>query len=535
MSAANSKSAYRGSVVLSEDPTVAVIDDVLSAEEIAHLIDSASHQMQNATVSLDDRAAIIPGRSGANCWLRYQADPVVREIGERIAEIVGIPLSHAEAIQVIHYGPDQEYRAHHDAYDLSTARGQRCCRRGGQRLVTGLVYLNEVAEGGETAFPKLGVSVAPRPGRLLLFHNTGDDITVPHPGSLHAGMPVKRGEKWAFNIWFHARPMTELQLFGAAAVANPNASKRAQPPDGTQPNLIVNRAAQLWRRAFDNVGSELINAGACFTYWDTYGGSEPDLSSVERDARLIRLLDRKAANALANKASLARTIEAADLQHLAPPSYERVDDALQDNPPGTIWFIKPIFGTAGKGMYCVPANELSRHELPVNTILQKGVDNILLDVGRKFTTRLYVLVWNGEVRMFETGFTVTHGAPYQDGSTDRSVQIDHRGYLDEASPVQVRPGHKSDAFVGHFPAQRNLIRELRPILADCIDASDRDHYLLLGIDTLIRRDGTVQLIEINSFPNFIHTQEVNDEVNVPFFEAVIRMITGHPDPRLEVV
>ncbi|MEQ8801799.1 MAG: hypothetical protein RLP45_07150, partial [Haliea sp.] len=57
--------------------------------------------------------------------------------------------------------------------------------------------------------------------------------------------------------------------------------------------------------------------------------------------------------------------------------------------------------------------------------------------------------------------------------------------------------------------------------------------LVLGVDTLLCRDGTVKLIEINTAPNFIHSPEVNAEVNVPFFEAVIRTLLGGSDPRLE--
>ena len=282
----------------------------------------------------------------------------------------------------------------------------------------------------------------------------------------------------------------------------------------------------LWRQAWANTEREPADDDLCFTYWDTYHGAQPDLSGVAVNARVVRLLDRAAANALSNKASLARSIKRAGLDHLAPPSYERVDEAIDDNPPGTIWFVKPIFGTAGKGMYCVSSEALSELELPEHSILQKEVDNPLLDDGRKSISRVHVLVWNGEVRMFETGMTVTHGVPYRSGSTDYRVQIDHRGFNDDSAAVQVRPGHRKATFVDHFPALRRLVRELRPILAGCVNASDRDRYLLLGIDTVICRDGTPRLLEINSFPNFVHTPEVNNEVNVPLFESTIRTITG---------
>ena len=38
-------------------------------------------------------------------------------------------------------------------------------------MVTALVYLNDVEEGGETKFPILNIEVKPRVGRMLVFHN----------------------------------------------------------------------------------------------------------------------------------------------------------------------------------------------------------------------------------------------------------------------------------------------------------------------------------------------------------------------------
>ncbi|MGV0792776.1 prolyl hydroxylase family protein [Mycolicibacterium sp. XJ1819] len=443
MPAAKVKRAYPGSLVLSEDPMVAVIEDVLSPDEIAHIIDSASGRIRQAKVSFDDKYGVVPGRSGGNCWLRYDSDPVVRRIGERIAAIVGIPLSHAEALQVIHYGPEQEYRPHFDAYDLSTPKGRRCCRQGGQRLVTGLVYLNEVDDGGATTFPKLNLTVAARPGRLLIFHDVGEDINVPHPDSLHAGSPVRRGEKWAFNIWFHARPMTEVQEFNSLPSARP--ARTVPPRDSIA--LVVNRAERLWWQARDNLKDDAAADGVdcCFTYWDTYAGSEADLSSVDINTRLVKLIDRRVSNALAQTAGLA-------------PSQR----------PG------------GKAI--------------------------------EFSARAYAMVWNGELRLYETGLAMTRGAQ-----------------------SEVRPGSQDRSFVENFPAIRDLVAQLRPVLSECIEASDRDRYLLLGIDTSLGADGTAQLVEISTFPNFIHSPEVNAEVNVPFFESVLRTVTGRQDPRFELL
>jgi hypothetical protein len=209
------KNHYDGATELSSDPVVAYYDDLVSPIECDYIINLAKDKIQRAKVSLDKESAIIPGRSGSNCWLRYAEDAIVKSIGARIAALVGIPLENAEALQVIHYDFSQEYRGHYDAYDLSTERGQRCCKFGGQRLVTALIYLNDVPKGGATTFAKLNTEVAAKKGRVALFHNTSDDQSKPHPKSFHAGSPVISGEKWACNIWFHARPIKEKQDFSS--------------------------------------------------------------------------------------------------------------------------------------------------------------------------------------------------------------------------------------------------------------------------------------------------------------------------------
>lgn len=145
--------AYPGSFVLHEEPMVAYIDNVLDATECRHVIELARERLSRALVSEDEDGSISAGRTGSNAWLPHNTDAVTLALCRRIAQIVGIPLAHAEAMQVVHYGSGQEYRPHYDAYDLNTPRGQRCCRRGGQRMVTALVYLNEVEQGGRLISP----------------------------------------------------------------------------------------------------------------------------------------------------------------------------------------------------------------------------------------------------------------------------------------------------------------------------------------------------------------------------------------------
>lgn len=61
--------------------------------------------------------------------------------------------------QVIHYQAGQHYAGHYDAYNKSTEKGQRTTKDGGNRLLTVLCYLTNVAEGGATGLPKLALEV----------------------------------------------------------------------------------------------------------------------------------------------------------------------------------------------------------------------------------------------------------------------------------------------------------------------------------------------------------------------------------------
>lgn len=196
---------FAGGRRLCDDPLIHVFDDLLAADECDHIVAVARPRMRRSQVSGEKGGRLSDGRTSALTWLRHDTDAIVGAVAERIAAVVGLPLVHAEALQVIHYERGQEYRPHFDAYDLSTEKGRRYCARGGQRLVTTLAYLSDVDRGGETGFPRLDLRIEPRRGRLLLFHNCHPGGDVRDPRTYHQGRAPLRGEKWAFNLWFHAR------------------------------------------------------------------------------------------------------------------------------------------------------------------------------------------------------------------------------------------------------------------------------------------------------------------------------------------
>lgn len=197
---------FSGGQRLCEAPLIHTLDDLLTRDECEHIINLARPSIRRAQVSGIVGGSLSKGRSNTLTWVRHDIDPTVHAVAARIADCVGLPLTHAESLQVVHYDTGEEYRPHFDAYDLSTEKGLRYTARGGQRLVTALAYLNTVAEGGATGFPQIGIDVQPRRGRLLIFHNCHPGTTTRDRLSYHQGKAPVRGDKWAFNLWFHERP-----------------------------------------------------------------------------------------------------------------------------------------------------------------------------------------------------------------------------------------------------------------------------------------------------------------------------------------
>jgi predicted 2-oxoglutarate/Fe(II)-dependent dioxygenase YbiX len=157
-----------------------------------------------------------PDRGGANVdtmrsntgmgFSVLDTDLVIQATHARIAAATGIPVSHQEPTNVLHYTPGQEYKAHFDFLDPGVAHFAQEVQRLGQRTVTFLIYLNDDYDGGETAFPRLDWSFKGRAGDALMFWNVTPEGR-PDPQTLHAGTAPTRGEKWLFSKWVRSRPL----------------------------------------------------------------------------------------------------------------------------------------------------------------------------------------------------------------------------------------------------------------------------------------------------------------------------------------
>ncbi|ERN07494.1 hypothetical protein AMTRI_Chr12g275520 [Amborella trichopoda] len=201
-------------------PRAFVYEGFLTDEECDHLVFLAKSELKHSAVAdnISGKSKLSEVRTSSGMFIRKGKDPIVARIEDKIAAWTFLPKENGEDLQVLRYEHGQKYDAHHDYFSDKVN-----IARGGHRLATVLMYLSDVAKGGETVFPQAeikerrknhvvdetlsecgrqGVAVKPRKGDALLFFSLFPNASIDEV-SLHGGCPVLEGEKWSATKWIH--------------------------------------------------------------------------------------------------------------------------------------------------------------------------------------------------------------------------------------------------------------------------------------------------------------------------------------------
>lgn len=203
--------------VVSWKPRAFVAHGFLSQEEALHLRRLAAVTLRRSTVVGSGGKSVEDSyRTSYGTFLKRNSDPVVQAVDARVANWVRIPEINGEDMQILRYDVDQYYKKHFDGLQDDVA---------GPRVATVLLYLSDVEEGGETAFPDSdrwvhrdlpgrmgpfsectegGVAFKPKLGDALLFWSIDPDGKTLDPASMHTGCPVIKGVKWTATKWIHS-------------------------------------------------------------------------------------------------------------------------------------------------------------------------------------------------------------------------------------------------------------------------------------------------------------------------------------------
>ena len=189
------------------NPEVVVFANLLNAVECDALILAAKPRLSRSlTVNTHTgQEALHPDRTSQGMFFERLENELIYRIEARIAKLLRWPVKYGEGLQVLRYRKGAQYLPHYDYFDARDAGTPLLLARGGQRVATLIIYLNQPAAGGATVFPDLDLHIAPKRGQAVFFSYP---LALPSSLSLHGGEPVAAGEKWIATKWLRQHEFT---------------------------------------------------------------------------------------------------------------------------------------------------------------------------------------------------------------------------------------------------------------------------------------------------------------------------------------
>jgi len=184
------------------EPRIVLFGNLMSPDECAQLIGLAKERVARSSVVNPETGVSVvhSARTSSGTHFRRNDHILIAALEDRICELLQLPISRFEPLQILNYQVGAEYRAHYDYFDSQNEGYKEILSHGGQRIATLVMYLNAVEAGGATTFPLVGLDILPQPGQGVYFAYTSSDGEV-DKRTLHGGSPVTQGEKWIATFW----------------------------------------------------------------------------------------------------------------------------------------------------------------------------------------------------------------------------------------------------------------------------------------------------------------------------------------------
>jgi prolyl 4-hydroxylase len=170
-------------------------------------IHSFSKMLVPATTGLSIGLPVISDFRTSKYVILPEEHELVVLLKEKLSKFTQIPAQHFESIQFVKYSAGEAHKAHYDFFSPADLQREIVQAKGGQRLKTVLIYLNDGFLGGETEFPLKDEKITPQLGKLVLWDSLLHDGS-PDLDTLHSSLPVESGEKYVLVVWARERPAT---------------------------------------------------------------------------------------------------------------------------------------------------------------------------------------------------------------------------------------------------------------------------------------------------------------------------------------
>jgi prolyl 4-hydroxylase len=191
--------------ILSEIPLVVYFHNVLTDEECDNIITAIPEEKYELSSVGDKYGTSIDHdhRTGFNAYHHATGDCISFCVSDLLTRegIKYTDRSTYEQPSTLKYNVGDQFKKHFDYFNT----GKKIIDEN-DRIATALLYLNDDYEGGETDFPVLGFTVKPRKGSVLYWQY--DYTSKINANTLHAGLPVTKGTKYATTTWMRESPYT---------------------------------------------------------------------------------------------------------------------------------------------------------------------------------------------------------------------------------------------------------------------------------------------------------------------------------------
>ncbi|OQR98948.1 hypothetical protein THRCLA_06614 [Thraustotheca clavata] len=208
-------------------PLVFSVEEFLRDDEIDVILDLSMEHLAPSGVSHHDGDEGKPAtewRTSTTYFLPSYRHPLIQGIDQRVEDLVRVPKSHQEDVQVLRYELTQKYDHHTDyfpaeSYQKNPQLLENIHHGFKNRMITVFWYMSDVPAGGHTIFPRaggrpspesmrdctVGLKVAPKKRKVVIFYSMLPN-GVTDPMSLHGGCPVEDGVKYSGNKWVWNKP-----------------------------------------------------------------------------------------------------------------------------------------------------------------------------------------------------------------------------------------------------------------------------------------------------------------------------------------
>lgn len=166
---------------------------ILNSKKIVDLANKKNNWNEASIISEKEVENVIDKKIRSNKFMTinqfsYEIEPEFYDMCKTVwiyvnnyAKKYDVPFFATEPVQILKYAPGEFYQAHHDHNVKSP------------RVISAILYLNDVESGGETEFVNFDLKVKPKEGRLVIFPS--------NYAYSHAARLPENGYKYVAVFW----------------------------------------------------------------------------------------------------------------------------------------------------------------------------------------------------------------------------------------------------------------------------------------------------------------------------------------------